>query len=65
LKGRQIPLEARIFAVIDVWDALTSKRPYRDAWPESKAISYLREQAGKQFDPAIVDAFFEHIHKPS
>ncbi len=65
LKERQIPLEARIFAVIDVWDALTSNRPYRDAWPEDKVRQHLREQAGKHFDPAIVDAFFKHILKPS
>lgn len=61
LKGRQIPLEARIFAVIDVWDALTSNRPYREAWPEDKVMLYLQEQAGKHFDPNIVEAFFEHI----
>lgn len=61
LEGRHIPLEARIFAIIDVWDALTSNRPYRDAWPEDKVAQHLREQAGKHFDPAIVDAFFIHI----
>ncbi|UYN92828.1 MAG: GAF domain-containing protein [Anaerolineales bacterium] len=65
LEGRHIPLEARIFAIIDVWDALTSKRPYRDAWPEDKVAEHLREQAGKHFDPAIVDAFFTHILKRS
>lgn len=63
LQGRHIPLEARIFAIIDVWDALTSNRPYRDAWPEDKVAEHLREQAGKHFDPAIVDAFFLHILK--
>ncbi|MBX3046909.1 MAG: GAF domain-containing protein [Anaerolineales bacterium] len=63
LQGRHIPLEARIFAIIDVWDALTSNRPYRDAWPEDKVAQHLREQAGKHFDPAIVDAFFLHILK--
>jgi len=65
LEGRHIPLEARIFAIIDVWDALTSNRPYRDAWPEDKVAEHLREQAGKHFDPAIVDAFFTHILKRS
>lgn len=65
LQGRHIPLEARIFAIIDVWDALTSNRPYRDAWPEDKVAQHLREQAGKHFDPAIVDAFFTHILKRS
>lgn len=63
LLGRNIPLEARIFAIIDVWDALTSNRPYRDAWPEDKVTEYLREQSGRHFDPEIVDAFFLHILK--
>jgi len=57
LKGEQIPLMARIFAVVDVWDALTSDRPYRPAWTELKALEYIREQAGLHFDPDIVDAF--------
>ncbi len=55
LKGEQIPLPARIFAVVDVWDALTSDRPYRKAWPREKAIEYIKSQAGKHFDPQIVD----------
>jgi len=57
LKGDQIPLAARIFAVIDVYDALCSDRPYRPAWPEVKAREYIREQSGKQFDPKVVDTF--------
>lgn len=61
LKGEQIPLVARIFAVVDVWDALTSDRPYRKAWPPKQALAYLREQAGKHFDPAVVKAFLELI----
>lgn len=61
LKGKQIPLEARIFAIIDVWDALTSDRPYRSAWPEDKVRNYLREQSGKHFDPTVVEAFFRHL----
>ncbi len=63
LKGKQIPLEARIFAIVDVYDALTSDRPYRQAWPEEKVRSYLHEQSGKHFDPKLVDAFFLHILK--
>jgi len=59
LKGEQIPLAARIFAVVDVWDALTSDRPYREAWPEQKALNHIRQQAGKHFDPQVVDGFFE------
>ncbi|MGD8352175.1 MAG: PAS domain-containing protein, partial [Nitrospirota bacterium] len=58
LKGREIPLGARIFAVVDVWDALSSDRPYRPAWPEEKVLGYLRERAGKDFDPEVVEAFF-------
>lgn len=61
LKGKQIPLEARIFAIVDVWDALSSDRPYRAAWPEEKVRTYLREQAGKHFDPNVVKAFFRYI----
>ncbi len=57
LKGELIPLAARIFAVIDVWDALISPRPYREAWPESQARAYLQEQSGKHFDPAVVKNF--------
>ncbi len=61
LRGEQIPLAARIFAVVDVWDALRSSRPYRPAWPEDRVRSYLREQAGRQFDPRVVDAFLRML----
>jgi PAS domain S-box-containing protein len=64
LSRNQIPLAARIFAVVDVWDALTSDRPYRKAWTRQKAIAYLREQSGKHFDPEIVDAFLNLIEAP-
>jgi hypothetical protein len=57
LRGEQIPLPARIFAVADVWDALRSERPYGSVWPEDKARDYIREQAGKHFDPRIVEVF--------
>jgi HD-GYP domain-containing protein (c-di-GMP phosphodiesterase class II)/integral membrane sensor domain MASE1 len=57
LKGEEIPLAARIFAVADVWDALSSDRPYRPAWPRGKIVAYMREQSGLHFDPRIVDAF--------
>jgi len=57
LKGEEIPLEARIFAVVDVWDALTSDRPYRPAWTPERARDYIREQAGTHFDPQVVSAF--------
>ena len=59
MKGEAIPLPARLFAVIDVWDALTNDRPYRKAWPEEKVIAYLIEQKGKYFDPKVVDVFLE------
>ena len=61
LIGEQIPLHARIFSVIDNWDALTTDRPYRKAWPREKAIHYLREQSGKKFDPTIVDVFITKV----
>ena len=57
LKGEQIPLIARIFAVADVWDALRSDRPYRAAWPEDKVRNNIREQAGTHFDPTPVEVF--------
>jgi putative nucleotidyltransferase with HDIG domain len=57
LKGEDIPLAARIFAVVDVWDALTSDRPYRKAWSKEEALAYIQEQAGEHFDPQVVDAF--------
>ena len=57
LKREEIPLAARIFAIVDVWDALTNDRPYRDAWSKEKALAYIREQNGKHFDPNVVDAF--------
>jgi PAS domain S-box-containing protein/putative nucleotidyltransferase with HDIG domain len=61
LKGEEIPLAARIFAVLDVWDALTSDRPYRPAWTREQAVGYLREQAGKHFDPRIVEVFLREV----
>ena len=63
LEGENIPLQARIFAVVDVWDALQSDRPYRDAWTEKKTIHYLKDQSGKEFDPRVVREFLELIGK--
>lgn len=57
LRGEQIPLAARIFAVADVWDALLSDRPYRRAWDGEKVLEHIREQAGRHFDPRVVEAF--------
>ncbi|MGB8646935.1 MAG: PAS domain S-box protein [Anaerolineae bacterium] len=59
LKGEEIPLGARIFAVVDVWDALRASRTYRQAWSEDQARDYVREQRGVQFDPAVVDIFLK------
>jgi putative nucleotidyltransferase with HDIG domain len=61
LKGEEIPIAARLFAVVDVWDALTSNRPYRPAWSPEDVLSYIREQSGKYFDPQAVDLFFKVI----
>lgn len=61
LKGEEIPLLARIFAVVDNWDALTSDRPYRKAWSDEKVIAYLKENAGKMFDPQIVEVFLSVV----
>ncbi|GAB4549274.1 MAG: hypothetical protein Fur002_26390 [Anaerolineales bacterium] len=59
LKGEQIPLAARLFAVIDVWDALRSDRAYRKGWTEEKTLEYIRSLAGTHFDPAAVEAFLK------
>jgi PAS domain S-box-containing protein/putative nucleotidyltransferase with HDIG domain len=59
LQGTDIPLAARIFAIVDVYDALSSDRPYRKAWEQDKVIAYLQEQSGTHFDPAVVEAFLK------
>jgi HD-GYP domain-containing protein (c-di-GMP phosphodiesterase class II) len=61
LRGEQIPWAARIFAVVDVWDALTSDRPYRKAWSKREALAYIREQAGRHFDPKVVEIFLKSV----
>lgn len=69
LKGTDIPLAARIVAIADVFDALTSVRPYKEAWSIDKALDYVREESGKHFDPDLVEAMLsmrntlEQIHK--
>jgi putative nucleotidyltransferase with HDIG domain len=60
LRGEDIPLAARIFSVVDVWDALSFPRVYKSAWPEPEVIDYLRNAAGGQLDPGIVALFLEH-----
>lgn len=64
LKGEQIPLAARIFAVADVWDALQSDRPYRPGQVERQVRQYIRANAGKHFDPVVVEAFLELTRDP-
>ncbi|MCX6080361.1 MAG: HD-GYP domain-containing protein, partial [Chloroflexi bacterium] len=61
LAGKDIPLAARIFAVVDVWDALSFDRPYREAWPEADVPIYLKENSGTQFDPAVVEVFIRLV----
>lgn len=61
LKAEDIPVSARVFAIIDVWDALTSDRPYRPAWSPETTLEYLRENSGSHFDPKVVDAFLNHF----
>lgn len=63
LKGEEIPLSARIFAVIDVWDAVQSERPYNHAWSKEEAIQYLKKEAGKYFDPMCVSVFLNLVEE--
>lgn len=65
LSGEEIPLAARIFAVVDVWDALNSDRPYRLAWPPDAVLPYLQTQSGGHFDPQVVDAFIRYLKSHS
>ncbi len=63
LKGEEIPLAARIFAIVDVWDALRSVRPYRPNWSKERALIYIQEQKGRHFDPYVVDIFLELVEE--
>jgi len=63
LKGKEIPLAARIFSVVDVWDALRSDRPYRKAWNKKKVLQHLRQGSGKHFDPEIVSVFLSLVEE--
>ena len=65
LKGDSIPVAARIFAVVDVWDALTNDRPYRLAWSKGRTLRYIREQSARHFDPRMVNAFVREITSSS
>jgi putative nucleotidyltransferase with HDIG domain/PAS domain S-box-containing protein len=57
LKAEQIPLSARLFAIVDVWDALRSNRPYRQGWPDKEVLEFIRSEAGTYFDPKAVELF--------
>jgi HD-GYP domain-containing protein (c-di-GMP phosphodiesterase class II) len=59
LKGEQIPLSARIFAVVDVYDALTSDRPYRPGWTKDRVLEYIQSLAGSHFEPGVVQEFLK------
>jgi response regulator RpfG family c-di-GMP phosphodiesterase len=63
LKGEEIPIAARIFAVADVWDAITSDRPYRKGWSEEEALKYIEQQSGIYFDPRVVQEFFRLVYE--
>lgn len=63
LKGEDIPIEGRIVALADVFDALTSKRPYKEAWSIEKTMAFLHEQKGKHFEPKLVDLFNQELDK--
>ncbi len=64
LRGEEIPLAARLFAVVDVWDALRSDRPYRAAWPEGRVLDHIRSLSGTHFDPEVVAAFLSLMTGP-
>ncbi|HRE29271.1 MAG TPA: HD domain-containing phosphohydrolase, partial [Anaerolineales bacterium] len=59
LRQEQIPVAARLFAVVDVWDALRSNRPYRSAWPDERVLEHLKAESGRHFDPQVVTLFLE------
>ena len=61
MKGQAIPLFARIVSVADVFDALSSKRMYKEAWPEDRVLTEMKVNAGKQFDPELIEIMFENI----
>jgi putative two-component system response regulator len=63
LKGEQIPLAARIFAIADVWDALRSKRPYRVEWSTEKTRTHIQALTGTHFDPKVVEVFFQMLRE--
>jgi putative nucleotidyltransferase with HDIG domain len=63
LSGKHIPLAARIFSIVDVWDALSSDRPYRKRWTKHRILEYIRKEAGTRFDPELVRLFLERFSR--
>ncbi|MBT7071612.1 MAG: PAS domain S-box protein [Anaerolineae bacterium] len=63
LRGEDIPLAARVFAIVDVWDALLSDRPYRKAWSREKTLKYIQEQSGAHFDPQVATVFLQYLEE--
>ena len=63
--GEEIPLPARMFAIVDVWDAMLSNRPYRAAFSREDALQHIKQQSGKHFDPAVVKAFLSILEEDS
>lgn len=63
--GEEIPLPARMFAIVDVWDAMLSNRPYRVAYSREDALQHIKQQSGKHFDPAVVKAFLNLLEEDS
>ena len=61
MKGENIPLEARIFAIIDIWDAFTSSRPYKPAWSVDKSIEIMQDHVGSVFDPEVFKVFSDKL----
>jgi HD-GYP domain-containing protein (c-di-GMP phosphodiesterase class II) len=61
LKGEDIPFSARVFAVVDVWDALLYDRPYREAWTRQRVLNHIKEMAGTRFDPKVAQEFLRMI----
>jgi putative two-component system response regulator len=63
VSGEDIPIEGRIVAICDVFDALVSSRSYKKSWTDTEAIDFLRKNAGKHFDPRLVDLFIQNVPK--
>src|SRR4030095_5329421 len=63
LRGQEIPISARMFAIVDVWDALINDRPYRKALPHHEVIEFLKNQTGIHFDPQVVEAFVRMVNQ--